>query len=292
MTGRTSDSEALDLPRRTDLPYFAYGLFKPGELAHRQVEPLLNGDPVLILVPGTLYVRDGLPLLKLGGTAPVSGYLMVFREGTAEEAYAKISAFEPRKHYEWGRVELGEAGQLANVLVGRRPELGSAQLKAEEWTVRQDPVLTEGLAAVGEVADLHACEEFASAPEHAFDWSRLFKLQMAYLFLWTVIERYTALAYGPALNPSARIRRLGEEPAFARAVKSTVTRTGRVYDPRDPGNRAVLDPDRSVSSAKYYYAVRSNLSHRGKGAWQDGEITRRSINELLTVMRSVLEKRL
>ena len=292
MNGRRSRPEALDPPRRTDLPYFAYGLFKPGELAHWQVEPLLDGHPLPVLVPGTLFVRDGLPLLKLGGAATISGYVLFFRGKRAAEAYAKISAFEPRKHYRWDEVQLEVTGQVANVLVGRRPELGSALIKTEEWTVRQDPVLAEGLAAVGKVSDLHGRDEFASVPEQGLDWARLFKLQMAYLFLWTVIERYTALAYGPALNPSARIRCLGEDAAFERALQEVVTRRHEVYDSRNPGGRSVLDPDRPVSTAKYYYAVRSNLSHRGKSAWQDGETTRQSLNELLAVMRTVLQESL
>lgn len=244
MTRRRSDPEVLGPSRRTDLPYFAYGLFKTGELAHSQIESLLDGDPGAVRVPGILYVRDGLPLLKLSGAAIVSGYLMFFRKDRAEEAYVKISAFEPRIHYEWRNLRLENVRRSANVLVGRRPELGSVRLEDSEWTGRRDPILAEGLAAVGEMTDRYAREQFVSAPEHAFDWPRLFKLQMAYLFLWTVIEHYTALAYGPALNPAAKVRRLGEDPTFARALNDTVTRTHEIYDSRNPGDRKVLDPDR------------------------------------------------
>jgi hypothetical protein len=74
---------------------------------------------------------------------------------------------------------------------------------------------------------------------------------MAYLFLWTVIERYTALAYGPALEPGEKVKYLGEDPAFARALKEIVSRVDRVYDSRNPKNRADLNSDNAVSSAKY-----------------------------------------
>lgn len=292
MTGQRSTSETLSSPQRTDLPYFAYGLFKPGELAHQHIEPLLDGDPVPARIPGALYVRDGLPLLELGGRGFVLGYLMFFREDCAYEAYARISAFEPKKHYKWDEVRLEGVGKLANALIGRRPECASIRHEEGVWTGRRDPVLTAGLKAVGEVADKHAREEFVSAPPDVFDWPRLFKLQMAYLFLWTVIERYTALSYGPTLDPMKKVIHLGEDPAFARAVKQTVTRVDKVYDSRNPKNREKLDPDEAISSAKYYYAVRSNLSHRGKGAWKDGEIIRRSLGELQAIMSLVLRERM
>ncbi len=97
------------------------------------------------------------------------------------------------------------------------------QHEEAEWTGRRDPVLTAGLKAVSEVTNQHACEELTSAPPDVFDWPRLFKLQMAYLFLWTVIERYTALAYGPALEPGEKVKYLGEDPAFARAEPPRVS---------------------------------------------------------------------
>ncbi len=156
---------------------------------------------------------------------------------------------------------------------------------------RLDPVLATGLSVVKEVSDRDAREEFASAPPDKFDWPRLFRLQMAYLFLWTTIERYAALRYGPALEPMQKVNKFGEDATFGRALKRVVTRTGRIYDSRNPKNHASLDPERPVNSARYYYYVRSNLSHRGKGAWNDGEIVRRSLLELQEIVRHVLEVR-
>lgn len=63
MVDRLSTQRTLELPERTNLPYFAYGLFKPGELAYGQLASMVEGNPVEMGVPGALYVRDGLPLL-------------------------------------------------------------------------------------------------------------------------------------------------------------------------------------------------------------------------------------
>jgi gamma-glutamylcyclotransferase (GGCT)/AIG2-like uncharacterized protein YtfP len=292
MTRRQGAPHTLGLPEYTDLPYFAYGLFKPGELAHGQVDAFLDGVPVEAWVPGALYVRDGLPLLKLGGMDTVHGYLLRFREGEAEEAYTRISTFEPRKHYRWDTAKLGETNETANALLGRSPEKGSIRHEEGDWTGRRDPVLTRGLPVVHDVAAKQAQEEFHSAPPDRFDWPRLFRLQMAYLFLWTIIERYAALAYSPTLEPMEKVKKLGEDPAFQRALSQVVSREQRVYDSRDPTNYADLDPERGRCSAEYYYYVRSNLSHRGKGAWNDGEIVRRSLLELQEIVRQVLEERM
>ncbi len=115
---------------------------------------------------------------------------------------------------------------------------------------------------------------------------------MTYLFLWTIIERYASLAYGPPLEPMQKAKRLGEDPAFQGALRRVVTRVERVYDSRDPTNHGDLDPARGRASAKYYYYVRSNLSHRGKGAHKDGEIIRLSLLELQAIVGLVLEERI
>jgi hypothetical protein len=292
MTRRQRDSEQLDLPQHLNLPYFTYGLFKPGELAHAQIAPCINGVPVEARVSGILHIRDGLPLLAPGGMAPVHGFLLRFRESKIREAYTKICSFEPRKHYRWVEVESMDTGDVANTLLGRSPEKGSIQYEGGEWTGQRDPVLTAGLSVVREATAKQAHERFRSAPPDQFDWPRLFRLQMAYLFLWTVIERFAALAYGPTLEPMQKIKRLGEDPTFEHALRRVVTRVERLYDSRNPASHADLDPERGHSSAKYYYIVRSNLSHRGKGAWPDGEIVRKSLLELQEIFRLVLAERM
>jgi hypothetical protein len=46
MTRWQPTAQTLGSPERSDLPYFAYGLFKPGELAYGQIESLVNGESV------------------------------------------------------------------------------------------------------------------------------------------------------------------------------------------------------------------------------------------------------
>lgn len=288
--GRPSSSN-LSLPDQTDLPYFVYGLLQPGEIAHAQIESLLEGEPVEDEVQGTLYARDGLPLMVPGeGYNSVRGYLLRFAEEDAEAAYEKISNFEPEKHYNWGEVTLPRSGETANVLVGKRPKKGSIRVEEGVWKGRQDPLLTSGLSVVKEVADQHAGEKFSVPPE-SFEWERLFRLQMAYMFLWTCIERYGTLAYGANVGPMQKIKRFGEDSSFQRALKCADVRTGeKIVKSNDPEDQKTLNPDNGVSSAHYYYYVRSNITHRGKAANKDGEVVRNSLLELQEIFSNMLEE--
>ena len=44
-----------------------------------------------------------------------------------------------------------------------------------------------------------------------------------------------------------------------------------------------------MKSVAYYYQVRSNITHRGKGAVRDYDMLRDSLTELLPIFREVLE---
>jgi len=150
-------------------------------------------------------------------------------------------------------------------------------------------VFSYGLAQVEKILGEDGEGEFVSAPPDRFDWPRFFRLQMAYLLLWSAVERFCALSYGPALEPWQKVNRLGGDPRFASNLLKIVDRRGSVVDSRDPKDKSKLDVSNPIKSAQYYYQVRSNLSHRGKAANKDGEIVRRSLIELLSIFRNMLE---
>ena len=94
---------------------------------------------------------------------------------------------------------------------------------------------------------------------------------------------YAALAYGPELDPGEKVKELGEDPLFSAILSTTTNRSDKLFDSRDPEERVRrLESGNPGTSALYYYQVRNNLTHRGKGAWQDGERVRLSLLELLT----------
>jgi len=280
----------MELPQNTSLPFFAYGLFKPDELAHARIELLLARPPVRSFARGSLWIRDGLPLLKIEPNNRVAGYLLHFHAEKSQEAYQTIADVEPDKQYRWEQTELDDLPGSVNVLVGRSPEKGSIHYEEPEWSGRYDPVFVNALPLVRDIAQAYADHRFQSAPPDVFDWERMFRLQMAYLLLWSSIERYCSLRYGASLDPMKKVKLLGEEPVFGTSLREVVSRKDRVYDSRDPSDHTILDPQKPGPSALYYYQVRSNLSHRGKGAWKDGEIVRQSLNELLEIFGLMLQQ--
>lgn len=281
MTGVSSGSQ-LDLPRRVDLPYFAYGLLQPGELAHRQLDGLLTAVR-RAEVNGTLRVRDGIPLLAAAGSETIHGWVLEFR---SVAGYRAVVHFEPAKLYRWEEITTVD-GVTANTLMGAT-ETGSHLLHDDHWTGSEDPVFVHGLGVVREVVDgPEGRVPFESLPPEALDWVRFFRVQMAYLLLWSAVERYLALAYGPDLDPAKKLNALGRDEAFARALSDTVTQPRRVYESRSRES-AGLDPAKPSRSAEYFYVVRSNLSHRGKGAWSEAELVRMALHDLFEIFRTML----
>jgi len=282
-----NSEKKMELPQHTELPYFAYGLFKPGDLAYNQIEEFVDEQPMKMDINGSLLVRDGLPLLKLGTGGAVIGYLINFRKSDSTRAYDKIAQFEPKEQYKWVEYELPN-NTSANLLIGRRPEKGSVPCGKDEWKAQEDPVFNEAMLLVTEMVNNYAIKEFKPAPPERFDWNRLFQLQMAYLLLWTVIERFCSLTYGPGIDPMKKLKPLSGEQAFKDALKHVVKRTHTVYDSRNPEKSYTLNADNPSSSLNYYYRIRSNLSHRGKGVSKDGEIVRLSLMELLEIFQRLL----
>jgi hypothetical protein len=223
-----------------------------------------------------------------GGT--VRGFFVVFRERDCSTAYETICRFEPRAVYSWKQVTLVSPPVGANILLGKKLDRGRPQdLDDGSWSFRQDPVFRHGLNVVEAVTVQWGGQPFRSAPPDYFDWTRFFQLQMAYLLLWSAIERYSAFAFGPALSPQDRIEALGNDPGFLSALRRLGPDTSEeVSDSRNPGQKSRLDMAHPGNAAKYFYQVRSNLSHRGKGAWSDGEIVRQSLVLLLAVFKDML----
>jgi hypothetical protein len=279
------------VPDDTTLPYFAYGLFKPGEPLYRHIQDLVDGAPNSAMVYGSLRVRDGLPLLKTPAQGTVSGTVIRFAPGLGDRAYSEIGQREPRKHYRWEVAGLADPPELrVNVLVGKSPDKGSVDTESGEWRSGHDALLRDGLALVASMTEKHASVRFSGAPPDSFEWERFFTLQMTYLFLWTVIERYAALAYGPDLEPGEKVAELGADPLFGSLLQPTVKRTHRLFNTKDPDDDYRLDGANPMKSARYYQQVRNNLTHRGKGAWHDAETVRQSLQELLTVMRQMIDQ--
>lgn len=221
----------MNRPANPELPFFAYGLFRPGQLAFFQVRDLVLEVVDPAEVAGQLRLRDGLPIIQPEGHGCVRGALLTFSPGRRAEAYDRVSKMEPDRHYRWH--EALADGASANVLVGR-PGKGSVACEDVQWNGWNDPLFTAALDVVEETLEVQT-----------FDWDLkpLFRLQMAYLLLWSAIERYVSLRYHLGDKATEKVGRLASEAAFATGLRDGVREKRTVYRADRPGEREVLDPE-------------------------------------------------
>lgn len=268
----------MEPPNNQSLPFFAYGVFKPGELAFLQVKDLVETLSTCSIT-GVLRLRDGLPIASPDEPGNITGTLISFRRGNEEEAYRRIGALEPEKQYRW-KTAVGEFGQ-ANFLAGRSPHKGSVRFDEPEWNGHQDPLFTVALEVVKETLQRN----------YSFEWDLkpLFRLEMAYLLLWTAIERYASLRYHLGEKATKKVIKIATEPAFQRALQENVTERREVSRADDPTEKSVLDASAPEKALAYYYQIRSNLVHRGKGVPYDHERLQKSLSELLAIFENTLD---
>ena len=279
----TVEPNLLEPPKNTSLPLFVYGALKPGMPAFEAIRSKVETH-TRDSVSGELLVRDGLPLLRPDARGIVEGFLMQWKAGHERDAYTAVCAFEPRKHYEWSEVTLAK-GTQANTLVIRFPNKGNPQhLDSSSWSLANDPAFGPGLETVRQVL-----KEVDRMPT-SDDWPRFFRAQMAYLLLWSILERLSTLCFGPGQDPMQRIKRLHELSGMEDLVRLTVQRADKVSDSRNPDTAYKLDGTNAKKCFDYYYRVRSNLSHRGKGMSNEFDKVHCSLKELLAITQQYLGK--
>jgi len=266
-------AELDEPPGGLDKPLFVYGALQPGELAHGQVVAEVTRAMRARLEGWDILIRDGLPILSKPGRG-ADGWLL----GLTRAGYATVQRFEPAHLYRWESVQVrvGDATEEANVLAGRSPGKGRAEGHEPQWSSADDPVLRFGpVTAAAMVADLQPHLDILMKPSPGEDrryWEPFFRLMAAYLLLWTVYERLTALMFGPALGAVARLSRLEGEDLFRRAFKAANALSGvAVYDSRNLDKMTTVRPD-GTGAFDYWYGIRSNLSHRGKSAYRDSTV--------------------
>lgn len=260
------------------LPFFAYGVFKPGQLAFQGLRDSVRSIEENAEVKGCLLIRDGMPILDEGGAGHTKGSLITFLPERAEEAYGKIAGLEPDDHYRWGVSDV--CGRNVNVLFGVSPRKGSVPMEEAEWDGANDPLFTSALNVIQETLDGNA--------EFEWDLRPLLRLQMAYLLLWSSMERYATLRYCFSGSPMKNILKIGSEPAFRQALAESKLSRRVVFRADDPAKKRTLNGDDPEAALQYYYQVRSNITHRGKAVFRDHELIRSSLSELLEIFRKTL----
>ncbi|HEV2137012.1 MAG TPA: hypothetical protein VGR47_22530 [Terracidiphilus sp.] len=221
-----------------------------------------------------------MPIIDEAGSDGVRGVMLTFHHDKSTVAYDRIAALEPEKQYRWAEVRFESMN--ANILYGKSARRGSVACEGGEWDGRKDPLFTVALDVISEVLEENK--------HFGWDLRPTFRLQMGYLLLWSAIERYVSLRYHFREDVLRKVNQLADEPGFQSALKNRVEGKRHVYSASTPEDKFVLDPEKPLASLKYYYQVRSNMTHRGKAAGLDhDEHVRPSLEELLQIFKDVLK---
>lgn len=245
----------VGLPRNWNLPFFAYGIFKPGQLAYPRIMGYVKGEPSAEIVDYEMLYRDGIPLIRSGENEyfKTSGYLIEFTD--PKEAYEIIGKSEPEELYMWKRIKVN--GEWANALVGLNADCGSSNnqdYSTSYYNYRQDPFFKYALKLIKDTKD-----EFKG--KNIGNMEDFFKLQMHYMLLWSVIERFCTFSYG-YFPIGKNMFSFAKEKSFKDELK-TITRKDVVYS-SDTLEDKYLDSFSYVDSILYYYTMRCNVVHKGK----------------------------
>lgn len=268
-------------PKDINLPFFAYGILKPGEIAYSRIKDCIY-DKNEVIVHHAMKHRDGVPILmpKENDYAETSGFIFYFNDN--EEAYKKIGQVISYKLYRWGTIKIGS--ERVNVLFGKNPLDGSNNIESPSdrncYTGRNDPLFKEGLELVKENLKLGH-----------FNWEKgFFNLQMNYMLLWSAIDRYCKLKYNRKKEHENR-EELSNDKLFIDALeKYAGGKHYRTLFTADDLSERVFDLEDPLYCLNYYYTLRCNIVHRGKTSMRDIDLLEEATNDLLNIFEYILKK--
>ena len=265
----------------TNLPFFTYGIFKPGEIAYSNIKKFID-DKNPNKIRYSMIYRDGLPiLLNNKNEGLVNGYIYTFNNN--KKAYGIINRTISKNLYEWGIVntDIGKA----NALFGIDPNLGSddyncSELDIENYTGREDPIFKK----VQLMKNDFESQDFISQ-------KNFFELQGDYMFVWSALERYCKLKYNKGSDSKNR-KELLKEDLFKIAISNFTDEENyrKIFTSDNLVERA-FDKSKLDYCLNYFYTIRCNVVHGGKtDSGRDIGLLKQSISDLLNIVNYILEE--
>ena len=263
-------------------PFFDYGLFKEGQLAHYKIRDLIkkveHSD-----VPLKLRIKDGVPLVvnKENKYYRAVGDKICFRDECKEEAYERISNTLPGNIFKWDIISID--GKEFNLLVGKDTK-GSFEYVDDNFQYndtydgRNDPFFRNVVKFIES-----EMKEFDYDDEYAF-----FKLQMYYMLLWSAIERYAVLKYNVSESQAGYLKELSEDDLFAEALAEVKPeKLGTVYSAKN--GTPLFYTRNPFFKINVYYTLRSNVAHRGKEPENNMDSLEKSLCDLLKIFDYIIK---
>jgi hypothetical protein len=279
-------SRNMTLPEDIKLPFFAYGIFKKGEISFHCIRDYVKDVTNDVELSFKLYVRDGIPIVDSNDrNGRTQGCLIRFKDSLIEQAYGKISELEPEKYYRWQTTEIN--GNKVNFLAGKSPTKGSVAAESSDWNSWDDPLFTEVFDIFKRANDITSIDITGKA---------FLELQMIYLLLWTSIERFASLRYGfRGERVTEKLHKMAKSVEFTNALaiqflKNSETNQRKIFSSDSIEKYYKLSFENPVEAIDYYYQIRCNIAHRGKAAIEDAKFVKKCIFELSNIFKTVLER--
>jgi hypothetical protein len=246
-------------------------------------------------------VRDGLPILELSHDGAVEGYLFRFNaKESAEEAYKQISAYVPAGTNSWEERTIEASGIRFNCVVRIPPKPVNEYIGQYEpiksWSAKDDPLFSKAIHTVASGVKKYRDLRFEKDEAGRFDWESYYDLQMKYLLLWSILERFMSLKVGLDVrydhHGQMNVRQIfaKDHKPFSDACTKYINEEMKITSFSDPDRFSLLKPDDPYRSIEFFHRIRTNLIHRGKSAEYDGERLRKSFLMLCSIVREILSK--
>ncbi len=314
-----SDKKKLFLPENTSLPFFTYGIFRPGQIGYESISEFVDETKIRRdKIKGTLKLRDGLIIYDPSGSSDIEGYLLFFKKGFEQAAYERIAKMEPDKFYTWTPNPIRYRDK--NILYGKKNDQGIDEIQTSKsnlkndlddkkddfedkvWdeyfdSIWKDPFIINGFKSLEYFEKL---PEFTSHNSNQFKWeeeskfNEFLKYQMLFLFLSTILERISFLNGGFGLEANKRIKEFAKDELLQSILISTfensdsfsrkITRS----DNPDENSSWNYNPNEDFKFQKcilYYYGLRSNITHRGKSGINKFADLKKSYFELKNILQ-------
>ena len=280
MTNNNDEERTLNLPQDINLPFFAYGIFKPGQLAYSKIINLVDETVNNVEINYDMRTRDGVPILIDRKTVQSHsiGSIITFKEDCEEKAYAYISKTLLQKLYGWKTIEIG--GKRVNILFGVNPDNGSYYMESSRGNFdgKRDPLFSDAIELI---------EKNLNSRDSSGGMERFFNLQMNYMLLWSAIDRYSSLKYNKRLSKWNN-EQFSKEWVFIKGIKKFKDEYHQPVYSTDDLQMHKFNVNKPYETLKYYYTIRCNVVHRGKAMVSDYGLLRQATKELLEIFKDVL----
>ena len=274
---------------------FAYGTLKKDELAFNQIRNFVDSVKIVRLSDFEIGIRDSLPVIFSAKGSFVMGELLVPKSESAEVFWKTVEDYEGTNLYSKAQVLVRDSdGQEIHcqTFAGKREKArGYSRLDEPSWTSKYDPYLAYSFPLLLDEIQNMAKESYP-ADMHLNYWRYMNSLQEKYLLLTVILEHIALLVIGTpnATGPTSRIAQLGAtqewEHAFMIVKESSGVTPIQVKDAKKLKDKFVNNS--AADAIEMYYQVRSNLSHQGKGGFEDCDLIYSCLVDLAAILRQYL----